>query len=144
MVAPLAEIPWPRGRTRLARIRLRGEACNRQRLATVVVPGDANRQAPVTVVLLVREMPVTEVQELAIRVRLAAAVAVAAAVAAEVETASGIAVFLAVTVEAPVAPARLKAVPAGTAAAAHAAVVHAAHPACELPAAPEAGGGGDE
>ena len=142
MVAPLAEIPWPRGRTRLARIRLRGEACNRQRLATVVVPGDANRQAPVTVVLLVREMPVTEVQEQAIRVRLAAAVA--AAVAAEVETASGIAVFLAVTVEAPVAPARLKAVPAGTAAAAHAAVVHAAHPACELPAAPEAGGGGDE
>ena len=66
------------------------------------------------------------------------------AVEAGVETASGIAVFLAVAVEDPVAPARLEVVPAGTAAAAHAAVVHAAHPACELPAAPEAGGGGDE
>ena len=56
------------------------------------------------------------------------------------ETASGIAVFLAVALEDPVAPARLEVVP-GTAAAAHAAVVHAAHPAW---AAPEAGGGGDE
>ena len=70
-------------------------------------------------------MPVTEAQELAIRVRIA--------VEAGVETASGIAVFLAVAAEDPVAPARLEVVPAGTAAAAHAAVVHAAHPAWERP-----------
>src|SRR5882762_9503600 len=44
MVAHLAAIPWPRGRTGRARTRVSVETGNRQVLATATLRGAANRQ----------------------------------------------------------------------------------------------------
>jgi hypothetical protein len=63
MVAQLAGIPWPRGRTERARTRVRGETGNREVLATgAMLRGDASRQASVTA-RLAAETPATGVQE---------------------------------------------------------------------------------
>ena len=129
MVAQLAEIRCPIGRQMPVRTR------GKEGIEMEVLREGANRQGSATEVR-VGETPRIAVEELATRVR----------IVVEAETESATAAFPVGAVLG--APAHWVAVPAGTAAAAHGAAVHAARPAWALPAeavgAAEAVGGVDE
>jgi DUF2950 family protein len=116
MVVQLAEIPWPRDRTR--RGRTKGSR------------GAGSKPGPVTGVRA-GETPATVAQELATAVR----IVVEAEPAAAVETVLATAAFPVAVAAARAVPAHSAAAPAGTAEAARAAAAHAVHPAWEVPAA---------